>query len=102
MILLAVLFPPLYFLANKKFGMFVLTGFMFVVSLFLAMTVVLIPGSLILWFFASFPAIRHCRRRELEAHADMFTDKMAEKMRPQAMLPRSAPPPVPPHLGTRK
>lgn len=81
MILLAILLPPLYFMLNKKTGMFLVTGAMFVVSCFLAITVVMIPGALVLWFIAAFAAIRHNRRKEAAAHADMLATKMAEKMR---------------------
>jgi uncharacterized membrane protein len=81
MILLAVLLPPLYFLLNKKIGMFLITSAMLVVAMFLAMTVVLLPVSLILWVIAIIAAVRHNRRKELVAHAEMLATKMAEKMR---------------------
>ena len=81
MILLAVLLPPLYFLLNKKTGMFLVTGAMFVAAIFLALTVVLLPVSLILWVIAIIAAVRHNRRKELVAHAEMLATKMAEKMR---------------------
>ena len=79
--LLAVLLPPLYFLLNKKTGMFLVTGAMFVAAIFLALTVVLLPVSLILWVIAIIAAVRHNRRKELVAHAEMLATKMAEKMR---------------------
>jgi len=81
MMLLAVLLPPLYFLLNKKTGMFLVTGAMFVAAIFLALTVVLLPVSLILWVIAIIAAVRHNRRKELVAHAEMLATKMAEKMR---------------------
>lgn len=73
MILLAILLPPLYFLTQKKIGLFILTSAMFVVSFLLALTIVLIPGALILWALAAIAAIWHYRRkaiaRILDAHA---------------------------------
>lgn len=63
MILSAILLPPVYFLSQKKTGMFLLTSAMFVVSFFLAITIVLLPGALILWAFAAIAAIRHNRRK---------------------------------------
>ena len=79
MLLLAILLPPLYFLLNKKMGMFVITSAMFVLAFFLACTIVLIPGALILWIIAMIPALRDNRRKEQAANADMLTTKMAEK-----------------------
>jgi uncharacterized membrane protein len=87
MIILAILFPPLYFLLNKKIGMCVLTGAMFIVAMFLAITIVLLPGSLILWVIAMIAAVRDNRRKALEAHAEMFTNKLAEKLRPEQTPP---------------
>jgi hypothetical protein len=83
MIILAILLPPLYFLLNKKMGMCILTSAMFVVAIFLAITIVLIPGSIILWIIAAIPAAMHCRRQTLNKymveHADLIATKMAEK-----------------------
>jgi uncharacterized membrane protein YccF (DUF307 family) len=63
MILLAILLPPMYFLTQKKTGMFILTSGMFVVSLFLALTIVLLPVALILWAIAAIAAVWHNRNK---------------------------------------
>jgi len=65
MILLAILLPPLYFLTQKKFGMFILTSVMFFLAVIFMLMVVLIPGSFILWALAAIPAIRHNRRQAI-------------------------------------
>lgn len=96
MILLAILFPPLYFLKNKKTGMALLTGVMFIVSVFLAITVVLLPGSLTMWLISALLAVWHYRRRDREEHAEMLAAKMAEKMRDT----RGTPPVIPPKNRT--
>lgn len=73
MILLAILLPPLYFLTQKKYGMFVLTGFMFLLGFVMMMTIALIPVALVLWAIALIPACWHYRRAAgtqiLDAHA---------------------------------
>ncbi len=97
MIILAILFPPLYFLLNKKIGMCVLTGAMFIVALFLAMTIVLFPGAIILWIIAMIPAVMQQRRQRVNAymvqHAELIATKMAEKM-PQSKSPSGVPPQI--------
>jgi 1,4-dihydroxy-2-naphthoate octaprenyltransferase len=98
MILLAILLPPLYFLLNKRAGMALLTGAMFVISIFLAMTVVLLPGSLAMWLVSALLAVWHYRRRDREEHAEMLATKMAEKMRDT----RGTPPVIPPKQPTLK
>ena len=61
MFLLAILFPPLYFLIQKKMGMFLLTSAMFILAFLLMMTFVMMPFSLILWLIAAIMAMRHYR-----------------------------------------
>lgn len=95
MIVLAILFPPLYFFINKKVGIGLLTGAMFILSFFLALTIALIPVSLILWVIAMIPAALHCRRQEINKnmarHADLIATKLSDKL-PQPKVPPPAPP----------
>jgi len=87
MILLAILLPPAYFLTQKKTGMFILTSAMFVVSFFLAMTIVLIPAALILWAIATIAALRHNQRRVfveiLDDHARKVGSEVATRLQKQ-------------------
>ncbi len=93
MLLLAILLPPLYFLLNQKLGMCVLTSAMFILAFFLACTIVMIPGALILWVIAMIAALRHHRRKEMNQnmvkHADLIATKMSEKLQPT-----QTPPPI--------
>lgn len=94
MIVLAILFPPLYFLVRKRWGMFILTGAMFFIGCCLALTIALLPVSIILWIIAMIPAALDNRRTEIDRrmvkHADLVASKMAEKF-PQSKTP----PPLP-------
>jgi hypothetical protein len=76
----AILLPPLYFLLKKKWAAFVISSFLFVLSLFFAMTVVLIPVSLILWGLCAVVAVWNLRKSLMHEHAEVLATKMAEKM----------------------
>ena len=78
--LVAVLVPPLYFLIKKKWLGFIVSSVLLVLSLFLAMTVVLLPVALVLWIFCSVCAIWSVRKSLMHEHADILASKMAEKM----------------------
>ena len=96
MYLVAVLVPPLYFLMNKKWLAFIVTSFLLVLSLFLFMTIVLIPGALILWGLSAIVAVWDLRKLLMHEHATIIAEKMAGKMA-EAMRqqqPPSAPPPI--------
>ena len=83
MLLLAIFTPPLYFLLAKQTGKFFITAAMLAAAIIFAITVVFIPVSLILWFVASFMAIRHYRTKEMRSamneNAEILASKMAEK-----------------------
>lgn len=80
MILLAILIPPLYFFLRKKTGPGLITGALLVLSFFLALTMILLPVSLILWLCCAIWALRDNRRKEIGEHSDTFGSKIAEKM----------------------
>jgi hypothetical protein len=88
--LLAVLTPPLYFASRKKWLAFVVTSFLFVLSIFLIMTVVLIPGALIFWSFSSVVAVWDLRKVMMHEHATIIAEKMAEKMAEANKQPKAA------------
>ena len=88
MILLAILLPPLYFLTQKKYGMFVLTGGMFLLGILMMMTIALIPVALVLWAIAMIPACWHYRREAvtkiLDAHARKVGVEVAANLQKQS------------------
>ena len=96
MILLAILLPPLYFLTQKKFGMFILTSAMFLLAVIFILTVVLIPGAFILWALAMIPAAWHYRHQAttkiLEAHARKVGAEVAANLQRQGVVQPSCPP----------
>lgn len=93
MYLVAIFIPPLYFLMKKKWLGFFGSSFLLVLSLFLAMTIVLLPVALILWGLCAVVAIWDLRKQLMHEHATIIAEKLAEKMREQANPP-SAPPPI--------
>jgi hypothetical protein len=81
MIYLAAIFiPPLYFLIKKKWAAFIVTSLLFILSLFLAMTVVLLPATFVLWFLSAIVAVWDLRKSVMNEHAELLATKMAEKM----------------------
>jgi uncharacterized paraquat-inducible protein A len=67
--------------------MFFITSAMFIVAAVVAITVVFIPISIILWIVALYLAARDLKKRKMtEAmtmNADILASKMAEKMQKQ-------------------
>lgn len=96
MILLAILLPPLYFLTQKKFGMFILTSAMFLLSVIFILTVALIPGAFLLWALSMIPATWHYRRlaakQILEEHARKVGAEVAASLQRQAAVQTTCPP----------
>jgi uncharacterized membrane protein len=88
--LVAVFIPPLYFLIKRKWVALVVSSFLLVLSLFLAMTVVLIPVSLILWGLCAVVGVYDLRKALMHEHATIIAEKMASKMA-ETMRQQSAP-----------
>jgi amino acid transporter len=84
MIALAIICPPLYFLIQKKIGMFVITLAMALVGLALFL---FIAPPLILWLIAAYMAIYHWKSlkmdKRMKQHAEMIGQQIA------ANLPRN-------------
>lgn len=78
----AVRIPPLYFLIKKRRLGFVVSSGLLVLSLFLAMTVVMLPVALILWGLCSVAAVWNLCNAKMHEHAELLATKMAEKMQP--------------------
>ena len=89
--LVAIFIPPLYFLIKKRWLGFIISSCLFVLALLLAVTVVLIPVSVILWILCSIVAVWNLRKAVMHEHAEVLATKMAEKMwqaHPAAEPPR--------------
>lgn len=94
--LVAVFIPPLYFLMKKKWPGFIVSSVLLVLSIFLFLTVVFIPVSLILWALCAVVAIWDLRKAMMHEHATIIAEKMAEKMQAASRPPTTpTPPPVP-------
>ncbi|HWD91717.1 MAG TPA: hypothetical protein VG938_05130 [Verrucomicrobiae bacterium] len=78
--LVAIFIPPLYFLIKKKWLGLIVSSLLLILSLFLAMTIVLIPGALILWALCSMCAVWNLRKALVNEHAEAIATKMAAKM----------------------
>lgn len=92
MYLLAVLVPPLYFLLKKRWVAFIVTTFLFCLSFFFYLMVVLAPVALILWALSSVCAVWDLRKALMHEHATIMAEKMVETMRqqlPPPVLPQS-------------
>lgn len=92
MYLVAVFVPPLYFLIKKKWLAFIVTTFLFFLSLMFFIMVVLAPIGLILWGASAVCAVWDLRKVLMHEHATIIAEKIAEAMRQQQ--PPSAPPPI--------
>ena len=81
MIAIAIICPPLYFLIQKKFGMFSITLVMALVAL--ALVFFIVP-PLILWLIASFMAIYHWKSlkmdKRMKQHAEMIGKEIATNL----------------------
>ena len=85
--LVAIFIPPLYFLIKERWLGFIVSSFLLVLSVLLAMTWILIPVSLILWALCSVVAVWDLRKRLVHENAEILATKMAEKMREAQTAP---------------
>lgn len=90
--LVAALVPPLYFLIKKKWAAFVVSSLLLFLSLCMLVSIVLIPGAIILWVLCATVAFWDLRKQLMHEHATVIAEKMAAKM--QQSPPRSGPPPI--------
>lgn len=81
--LIAVFVPPLYFLINKKWVAFLVTSFLFFLSIIFFMMVVLAPLALILWLCCSVCAVWDVRKALMHEHATIIAEKMAAAVQQQ-------------------
>jgi Sec-independent protein secretion pathway component TatC len=81
MMALAIFCPPLYFLIQKKFGLFFITLIMAAIGFGLVFFIV---PPLILWFIAAIMAIRHCKRQDMQVqmkkHAELVGKEVAANL----------------------
>ncbi len=98
MYLIAIFFPPLYFMMKKKWLAFGVTAFLAILSFFFFMMVVFAPVAFILWALSSICAVWDLRKQVMHEHANSFAQKMADAMR-QQQSPPPASAPRPPLAG---
>ena len=91
MMFLCVLFiPPAYFIARKKWGVFVLNAILYGIACICVLSLIGIVVAPFFWLLAVGHAGWHLRREMMTQHAEMIATKMAEKMKSEQGA--SAPP----------
>jgi predicted PurR-regulated permease PerM len=84
MIYLCIIFnPPVYFLARKKWGGFILNSILYGIACLCAISIVGILVAPVFWILAVGHAGFTYRREMLAHHAELIATKMAEKMQKQ-------------------
>jgi hypothetical protein len=78
---IAIVFPPLYFLIRNRIGLGLIYGLLFALSIFLLLTVVLAPIAIFFWLVSMIHALWHVRRELVAEQAEVLATKMAEKVR---------------------
>jgi hypothetical protein len=82
MMYLCIIFaPPVYFLARKKWGGFILNSILYGMAVLFAATIVLFIVGVVFWALAVGHAGFTYKREMLERHAELMATKMAEKMK---------------------
>jgi Mn2+/Fe2+ NRAMP family transporter len=82
MMYLCVLFvPPVYFMARKRWGAFILNAVLYGLGVLFLISIVGAVVAPIFWILAVGHAGWHLRKEQLEEHAEMIASKMAEKLR---------------------
>jgi|GEM_PF-2893445 len=81
---LCILFlPPVYFIARKKWGGFVLNAILYGLACLLLISIVGAVAAPVFWLLAVGHASFSYRKEMLERHADQVASKMAEKLKNQ-------------------
>jgi drug/metabolite transporter (DMT)-like permease len=75
MIIVAILFPTIYFLLNKQLGRASATFILFVIGCGFIMFVV---PAIICWLIASFMAVMHLKNKRLDARVEKYAQRQAE------------------------
>lgn len=89
--LLAVLFPSIYFVSHKKYGMAIVTFALFGLGLILILFVL---PTILFWGIATAMAVMHDRQQRtvklMDQHAQMIADKIHAKNQSPAAASMSA------------
>lgn len=81
MYLCVIFIPPVYFIARRKWGAFVLNAFLYGLACLCVLSLVGAMVAPFFWFLAVGHAGWHLRRERIAEHADMVATKLAEKMK---------------------
>ena len=81
MMFLCILFtPPLYFIARKKWGGFILNSILYGIALLCVLSLIGIWIAPVFWILAVCHASFTYRHEMVVKHAELIATKMAEKM----------------------
>lgn len=83
MYLCIIFIPPLYFLARKRWGGFILNAILYGIACLCVLTIALIPVGTVFWLLSVGHAGFTYRRELVASHAEMLATKMAEKLQSQ-------------------
>lgn len=87
MCLCIIFIPPVYFLARKRWGGFVLNSVLYGIACLCVLSIALIPAGVFFWVLSVGQAAFTYRKELLAYHAEMLATKMAEKL--QNRIPKS-------------
>ena len=88
MMYLCIIFvPPVYFIARRKWGGFVLNSILYGIACCCLITIALIPVAIPVWALSVGHAGFSYRKELMSVHADMIATKMAEKLQNQPPKP---------------
>jgi hypothetical protein len=79
---LAIIFvPPVYFIARKKWGGFILNSILYGIACLCVLSLIGIWIAPLFWILSVGHAGFNYRKEMMSVHADMIATKMAEKMK---------------------
>ena len=82
MMYLCVLFiSPVYFMARKMWGAFILNAILYGTALLFLISIVGAVVAPLFWILAVGHAGWHLRKEQMEEHAEMIASKMVQKMK---------------------
>lgn len=80
MYLVLIFISPVYFVARRKWGGFILNAILYGLALLCAITIVGLVVAPLFWILAVGHAAWHLRKEVMEEHATMIATKMAQQM----------------------
>jgi len=81
MYLCIIFIPPVYFIARRKWGGFILNAILYGIACLCVLSMVGIMAAPIFWILAVGHAGFTYRKEMMSVHADMIATKLAEKLK---------------------